>query len=98
MRCMTRVVKEYAVRRDEILDAAQRIIYTKGYEQLTIQDILDSLQIAKGTFYHYFDSKRALLEALIERMMDQLVQLVTPIVDDLNLSALDKFQRFFATV
>ena len=54
--------KEYAVKRNEILDVAQRFVYTRGYEQMSIQDILDELHISKGAFYHYFDSKQALLE------------------------------------
>ena len=63
---MARKVKEedYASRRNEILDAARTLVYTKGYEQMSIQDILDALKISKGAFYHYFDSKPALLEAL----------------------------------
>ena len=67
---MARIVKEevYAEKRNAILDVAQRLIYTKGYEQMTIQDMLDDLQISKGAFYHYFDSKQAVLEALVERM------------------------------
>ena len=93
---MPRVVKEHAVRRSEILDVAQRLVYTKGYEQMTIQDMLDELQISKGAFYHYFDSKQALLSALIERMGDQIEQLVLPIVHDPALPALDKLQRVFA--
>src|SRR5262245_58568880 len=55
---MARVVKEHAVRRGEILDVAQRLVYTSGYEQMTIQDMLDELQISKGAFYHYFSSKQ----------------------------------------
>ncbi|MGD0752284.1 MAG: TetR/AcrR family transcriptional regulator [Anaerolineales bacterium] len=95
---MTRIVKEYAVRREEILDAAQRLIYTKGYEKLTIRDILEALQISNGAFYHYFDSKPALLEAIIERGQDELDKVFLGIVDDPNLFALDKFRRFFATL
>jgi AcrR family transcriptional regulator len=97
---MARILKEqaYAVRRNEILDAALRLVYTRGYEQMTIQDILDDLQISKGAFYHYFDSKTALLEALIERMLQEAVQIITPIIDDPHLSALEKFQRYFDTV
>ncbi|TMD98834.1 MAG: TetR family transcriptional regulator, partial [Chloroflexi bacterium] len=40
---MARIVKEqaYAVKRNEILDVARRLVDTKGYEQMTIQDILD---------------------------------------------------------
>jgi AcrR family transcriptional regulator len=95
---MARIVKEHAVRRKEILDVAQRLVYTKGYEQMTIQDILDALQISKGAFYHYFDSKQELLEALLERMQQEAEPLLIPIVHDPHLSALEKLQLFFATL
>ncbi len=96
---MARVVKEkeYALRRNEILDAAQRFVYTKGYEQMSIQDILDYARISKGAFYHYFDSKQSLLESLIQRMLDQSMQVLSPILGDPGLPALDKLNRFFAT-
>lgn len=95
---MTRIIKEHAVRRDEILDAAQRRIYSSGYEKMTIQDILNDLDIAKGTFYHYFDSKQALLEALIKRMLDAVDTLLIPIVEDPQLRAMDKFKHFFGAI
>jgi AcrR family transcriptional regulator len=95
---MTRIVKERTERRNEILDVAQRLVITKGYEQMTIQDILDALQISKGAFYHHFDSKQALLEALVERMGEEAVQLMLPIVHDPALAALDKFQRYLDTL
>ncbi len=95
---MARIVKAHTVRRNEILDVAQRLIYTKGYEQMTIQDILDDLQISKGACYHYFDSKQALLEAIIERMQQEVEQILLPIMHDSQLSALEKLHRFFATV
>ena len=97
---MARIVNEaaYAARRNAILDAAQRAVETKGYEQMAIADLLSELQISSGAFYHYFDSKPALLLGLVERMGDQVEQLVLPIVHDPKLSALDKLQRFFATL
>jgi AcrR family transcriptional regulator len=60
---MARIVKEeeYLARRNEILDASLRLVYSKGYDKMTIQDILDQLHISKGAFYHYFDSKVAVL-------------------------------------
>ncbi|HET9922413.1 MAG TPA: TetR/AcrR family transcriptional regulator [Ktedonobacteraceae bacterium] len=93
---MARIVKEeeYTGKRNAILDVAQRLIYTKGYEQMTIQDMLDDLQISKGAFYHYFDSKQAVLEALVERRGEEALQLLIPIVHDPALPALDKFQRY----
>ena len=81
---MVRVVKESSVRRNEILDVAQQLVFTKGYEQMTIQDILDGLHISKGAFYHYFDSKGDLLEALVERMASDGMRLLLPIVEDLE--------------
>jgi AcrR family transcriptional regulator len=96
---MPRIVKEeaYLARRNEILDVAQRLIYTTGYEQMSIQDILGELHISKGAFYHYFASKQAMLEALIERMQVDAEALIHPIFQDETLSAIEKLQRFFTT-
>jgi AcrR family transcriptional regulator len=97
---MARTVKkaEYTAKRNQILDAAQRLVYTKGYERMTLQDILADVQISSGAFYHYFDSKPAVLEAFIERIRQAVEQPLLPIVHDPHLSALDKLQRFFDTL
>jgi len=96
---MARVFKEaeYNTKCNEILDAAMSLVYSKGYEQMTIQDILDRLQISRGALYHYFDSKQALLEALIERSAGEAMQTLLPIVQDPNLSAIEKIQEIFDT-
>jgi AcrR family transcriptional regulator len=88
-------VAERAARRDAILDAAQRLILSKGYERLTVQDILDDLQISKGAFYHYFDSKPAVIEGLTQRLVSDSHKALAPIVEDHELKALEKLQRFF---
>lgn len=94
---MARIVKphEYHDKRGQILDAAQRLIYTRGYEQLTIQDVLGELKISKGAFYHYFASKQALLEALVERFGVEAEQIFAGIVRNAELPALTKLQQFF---
>lgn len=94
---MARPIKEheYRVKRSAILDAARRLVQTKGYEQMAIQDVLDELQISKGAFYHYFGSKQALLEALIDHLLDEGEQLLIAITHDPTLSALEKLQHFF---
>jgi TetR/AcrR family transcriptional regulator, transcriptional repressor for nem operon len=94
---MARIVKDPLERRSEILDAAQKLIYTRGYEQMTIQDILDGLHISKGAFYHYFDSKQALLEALTARLMDEAVDILAPIRDDPGRNAIEKLNAYFDT-
>ncbi|HEX6554676.1 MAG TPA: TetR/AcrR family transcriptional regulator [Ktedonobacteraceae bacterium] len=97
---MTRSVneQEYAQKRNAILDVAARYITTKGYEQMTTQDILEALQISRGAFYHYFESKQALLEALVERIGEQAEQLVLPIASSREMSAQDKLLRVFAVL
>jgi AcrR family transcriptional regulator len=94
---MPRVVNEneYAVKRNEILDVAQKLVYTTGYERMSIQDILDELKISKGAFYHYFDSKQSLLDGLVDRMLDEAELVMQPIVDAKNLPALEKLRRYF---
>ena len=92
---MTRTVKDPDVRRSEILDVAQRRFYQDGYEQTSVQDIISEVGIAKGTFYHYFSSKLDLLDAMIERMVEQTLRSMEPLVVDSRLSALEKFERFF---
>jgi AcrR family transcriptional regulator len=91
-------VHEYAEKRNAILDIAQRYITTKGYEQMTTQDLLEALQISRGAFYHYFESKQALLMALVERIGEQAEQLVLPVVSDRDMPAQDKLLRFFAVL
>jgi AcrR family transcriptional regulator len=95
---MARIVKAHDERRSEILDVAQELFYAKGYEKTSIRDIIDGVGIAKGTFYHYFSSKIQLLDELIERMLNQTIQMVEPIVEDANLDALGKFHHFFSTI
>src|ERR1700739_3457442 len=89
---------EHAARRDEILDAAQRLILSNGYERLTIQDILDDLQISKGAFYHYFDSKPAVVEALTERLVGDSERALAPIVDKPEADAIKKLRAFFGEI
>jgi AcrR family transcriptional regulator len=95
---VARIVKDPRVRRTEILDVAQRLVASKGYEEMAVQDILDELQISKGAFYHYFDSKLALLGAVVDRMQAALAEPVVALVGDPELSATDKLQGFFSTL
>ena len=97
---MTRSVNahEYARKCNAILDVAEQYMTTKGYEQMTTRDLLEALQISRGAFYHYFDSKQALLMALVKRAGEQAEQLVLPIVSDRQVPAGDKLLRVFAVL
>jgi AcrR family transcriptional regulator len=88
----------HAVRRDAFVDAALGIIQTKGYEQMSIQDVLDELGASKGAFYHYFATKEALLGAIVERTVEAATETAEPIVSDPDLSAVAKLERIFAGI
>ncbi|HKJ69695.1 MAG TPA: TetR/AcrR family transcriptional regulator [bacterium] len=92
---MSRVVKEYDTRRKEILDAARTLFFSKGYETTAISDIIQSIGIAKGTFYHYFDSKQDLMAALVEEITDEGVSVMEQTLSDPALDALEQFQLVF---
>lgn len=92
---MVRIVKEYDERLSEFLDVAQDLFYSKGYEQTSVQAIIKAVGVAKGTFYHYFDSKVDLLDALIARMVQQVLDGLKPLVIDQNKDALEKLSHFF---
>jgi AcrR family transcriptional regulator len=89
--------QEYARKRNEILDATMQLVFAKGFDRMTIQDILKTLGISSGAFYHYFVSKPALLEAFIERIGQVSEQALLPIIQDPRLSAIEKLRGFFAT-
>jgi AcrR family transcriptional regulator len=88
----------HTIRRDAFLDVAQRLVQTKGYEAMSIQDVLDELEASKGAFYHYFDSKQALLEAVVERFADGAMASLAPVLNDPKLPALTKLEKVFAGI
>ncbi|MCI0583855.1 MAG: TetR/AcrR family transcriptional regulator [Chloroflexi bacterium] len=88
----------HAVRRDAFIDAAQGLIQTRGYERFSLQDVMDATGASKGAFYHYFDSKAALLDAVVNRMADQAIAQVQPLLDDPNLSAPKKLEVVFGGI
>ncbi|MCG7408786.1 TetR/AcrR family transcriptional regulator [Paenibacillus sp. ACRRX] len=68
-----RVVKEAEERRNEILDAADKLFGQKGFDGTSTNDILEKVGIARGTLYHHFKSKEDIMNALIERYSVRLL-------------------------
>ena len=58
------------LRKQEILQTAEKLFCRNGYEQTSVQDILDELHASKGSFYHHFLSKESLLEAMFVKRAD----------------------------
>ena len=93
----TRNHAAHAVRRDEILDVAERLIRTRGYDAMSIQSVQDELGCSRGALYHYFESKEAILGALVDRMTAAGMAVLEPIADDPSLAAADKLRALFTT-
>ncbi len=90
--------KKHAARRDEFIDAAQLLITSKGYESFSIEDVLAETDSSKGAFYHYFDSKSALLSAVVDRMVSAGIEHVASVVANPDLSAIQKLEGYFKTL
>ncbi len=92
---MKRIVKKPEERRLEIIRASRELFLKKDYESTTIQDVMKELKIAKGTTYHYFKSKAELLDAVIEDMAEEYLQVVDKAVAKSQGNALEKFRLLF---
>lgn len=90
---MKRIVKNPADRKAEIIRAARKLFLAKEYEKTTLQDVMDYLKIAKGTIYHYFDSKEDLLEAVVIDMVDAQLAEIQAKLKEFKGNALEKIEK-----
>lgn len=81
-----RIIKEAEERKNEILNTAEMLFFSKGYHKTTIIDILEKVGIAKGTFYYYFKSKEDVMDAIIKRMIEHDVNIAKQISIDKTLT------------
>ena len=67
--------------RGRIISAAWKLFYEQGYEDTTVEDIVFESETSKGSFYHYFDGKDALLGTLayvFDEKYEQLMEVMDP--------------------
>jgi len=93
-----RIIKKPEIRKQEIMDKAQLLFYKFGYENTSVNLIISELGISKGGFYHYFNSKMQLLDAISERFVKHTLKSIIPIVENPELNALQKLNLWFSTV
>ena len=90
---VTRVVKEAAERRNEILDVAERLFCTNGYDNTSTNDILAEIGIARGTLYYHFKSKEDILDAMIDRILSETVRKAGNIALDESIPVLERLTK-----
>ncbi|WP_315830867.1 TetR/AcrR family transcriptional regulator [Bradyrhizobium prioriisuperbiae] len=93
---MPRIVKHPEVRRTEILDCAQSLFLTRGYDQASLNDVIAEAGLSKGAFYHYFSSKEDLLAALAERLAATALASVADVLEQPGLDALTRLNALMA--
>lgn len=88
-------MKKGDARRGELLATAERLFYTKGYEKTSVQDILDEMNFSKGGFYHHFDSKLAVLEAICQQRAQECCEQAEHAAAQTEGTAVDKLNAVF---
>lgn len=74
--------------KSRIVKAAWNLFYKNGYDNTTVEEIINASKTSKGTFYHYFKGKEALLNTL-SNLFDQKYEELSSVIDP-KLSAYDK--------
>ncbi len=82
-------------RKNQILDAAEHLFTTKGFQATTIEDILAATGIAKGTLYYHFSGKEEILTAIIDRTIEAVAARAQHIADG-DADPLTKFVAILA--
>lgn len=82
--------KDFEKKRNEILDCAERLFVKRGYVATTVNAILKERNIAKGTFYYYFESKEEVMDAVIMRIVKDDLEHAKQIFVKEEMPAFDK--------
>ena len=83
------------IKQDKIINVAQNLFYQKGYDKTSVNEIIKSQGIAKGTFYYYFESKEDLLDKMVGKIVAGVMIPLKIKLRSKNLNAIDKLKIFF---
>ena len=67
-------------RKKELLKIAYDMFIARGYENTRVDEIIEKAQIAKGTYYYYFQSKEQMLEEVIDMMIDNEAEMAKQVI------------------
>ena len=93
-----RIVKEAEERKNEILDVAERLFGTKGFDSTSTNDILNEIGIARGTLYYHFKSKEDILDAMIDRTTKRMVGKAKEVVNRKEVPVLQRLTMMILTL
>ena len=95
---MKRKVKEYSERKAEFLEIGMEMFFRNGYANTSVNDIIKRIGVAKGTFYHYFESKDDLLDSIVDDFSRKMISKVDDIINNPRLGAIEKFNSAYNSI
>jgi len=84
------------IKREKLLDQGVHMLMTQGYHGTGIKEILDIVQIPKGSFYNYFGSKEAFAAEAITHYIEPFIQRLTTHLQNPQVDALSALKRYYA--
>lgn len=93
----SRITKDPELRKTEILNAAEELFLSRGFDETSVSDIVVKVGVAQGLFYYYFKSKDDILNAVLERFTDYLFTELETVGNDDRLNAAQKLRLTFKT-
>jgi TetR/AcrR family transcriptional regulator, transcriptional repressor for nem operon len=84
--------------RDRLLEAGARLVHERGYTAVSVADICAEAGLKKGSFYHFFRSKRDLVLAVIDRYAESYASLMMQCVQESGLRPREQLRRIFAVM
>ena len=84
--------------RQRIISAAQELIYARSYNEVGVQEICDHAEVKKGSFYHFFPSKRDLALAVLDRSQTVMYETIINKAFVADIPPLARIERFFTLV
>lgn len=85
-----RISKDPEERKNELIDAAEELFLTAGYNETSVSDIVKKVSVAQGTFYYYFKSKEDIFVSIFARSSERVVSEMQKEAKDKDKNALQK--------
>jgi len=95
---MAHIKKPPEERKKELVDAAERLFLEKGYDNTTVDDIIDAINVSKGMFYHYFKSKSEILGPVIDKNIGLVEEAFGEIIDRDDIGTPEKINEIINSI
>jgi AcrR family transcriptional regulator len=82
----------------ELIAAAWQLFSSSGYDATPVEAIIDAVGLSKGAFYYYFNGKEDVLDAVVERMVDEMALEIEGIPQLEDLTSMQKMNRFMEAI